>query len=91
MNVCLKCYSSTSGGSFTNDINASEEFNLKDQRKNHRHNSVTKQSLEQDASRQNNGTTETKRSPFSSKTSSLGMPSQKIGFFDMVSFLYTDK
>ncbi|XP_056690758.1 uncharacterized protein [Spinacia oleracea] len=73
------------GGSFTNDINASEEFNLKDQRKNHRHNSVTKQSLEQDASRQNNGTTETKRSPFSSKTSSLGMPSQKIGFFDMTS------
>ncbi|XP_056690757.1 uncharacterized protein [Spinacia oleracea] len=61
------------------------EFNLKDQRKNHRHNSVTKQSLEQDASRQNNGTTETKRSPFSSKTSSLGMPSQKIGFFDMTS------
>uniref|UniRef100_A0A803LZ89 Uncharacterized protein n=1 Tax=Chenopodium quinoa TaxID=63459 RepID=A0A803LZ89_CHEQI len=69
-------------GSITYDINVSQTLNLVGHQNNHQLHSCTKQSPGQDASKQND-TTEAKRSPFSSKTSSLRMPSQKIGFFDM--------
>ncbi|XP_021735645.1 uncharacterized protein LOC110702246 [Chenopodium quinoa] len=69
-------------GSITYDIKASQTMNLVAHQNNHQLHSCTKRSLGLDASKQND-TTEAKRSPFSSKASSLRMPSQKIGFFDM--------
>lgn len=59
-----------------------EAFNLEGHRNDQRHDSCIKQSLRKDDLRQT-VTTETKSSPLSAKTTSLRLPSQKIGFFDM--------